>query len=83
MEGAGQCNSRCATLPDGIEARIDIPYIEDGHRGHLLDVYYPKDAGQKLPVIIDIHGGGFLYGDKDLNKLYGYHLAKKVSLYSI
>lgn len=64
-------------LPDGVEARIDIPYIEDGHRGHLLDVYYPVDAEQKLPVIIDIHGGGFLYGDKDLNKLYGYHLAKK------
>jgi acetyl esterase len=64
-------------LPDGIEAIVDVPYAEDGQRGHLLDVYYPKGAKEKLPVIMDIHGGGFLYGDKDINKLYGHHLAKR------
>jgi len=32
------------SLPVGIEEKINIPYIEDGHRGHMLDVYYPKEA---------------------------------------
>lgn len=65
------------SLPIGVKEIVDIPYINDGHRGHLLDVYYPENAKEKLPVIIDIHGGGFLYGYKDMNKLYGYHLAKR------
>lgn len=65
------------SLPNGIKQIIDVPYINDGHRGHLLDVYYPAGIKEKLPVIIDIHGGGFLYGNKNMNKLYGYHLAKR------
>lgn len=64
-------------LPCGIVAQTDIPYLDDGHAGHLLDVYYPEAAKKNLPVIINIHGGGFLYGDKALNKLFGYHLAKR------
>lgn len=64
-------------LPAGIKEILDIPYINDGHRGHLLDVYYPEGAKEKLPVIIDIHGGGFVSGYKDMNRLYGYHLAKR------
>jgi len=65
------------TLPSGITEITDIPYIEDGHWGHLMDIYYPQDTVDQLPLIIDIHGGGFLYGNKELNKLYGYHLAQK------
>lgn len=65
------------SLPLGVEEIINIPYINDGHRGHLLDVYYPENIKGKLPVIIDIHGGGFLSGYKDMNRLYGYHLAKR------
>lgn len=64
-------------LPAGITEEVDIPYMNDGQRGHLLDVYYTEDVKEKLPVIIDIHGGGFLYGYKEMNKLYGYHLAKR------
>lgn len=64
-------------LPDGIKEIIDIPYIMDGHKGHFLDVYYPDGAKEKLPVIIDFHAGGLVYGNKELNKGYGYHLAKR------
>jgi acetyl esterase/lipase len=65
------------SLPIRIKEIVDIPYINDGHKGHLLDVYYSEDVKGKLPVIIEIHGGGFLYGYKEMNKLYGYHLAKR------
>jgi len=64
------------TLPENIIEIIDIPYIADGHRGHFLDIYYPENMEGPFPVIIDIHGGGFFYGYKEINKLFDYHLAK-------
>lgn len=49
-------------------------------RGHLLDLYLPHDAvlrcGHTLPVYIDIHGGGFTYGYKELNRNFNVHLAE-------
>ena len=66
--------------PDTIDVIEDIPYLPDGGydteagqcRGHLLDLYLPHDAvlrcGHTLPVYIDIHGGGFTYGYKELNR---------------
>ncbi len=63
--------------PDDIESIIDIPYIDDGDRCHLLDVYMPKDKiNDTLPTIIDIHGGGYYYGYKEINKLYNNTLAQ-------
>jgi acetyl esterase/lipase len=64
-------------LPEDIIEILDIPYIADGHGGHLLDIYYPNNMQGPFPVIIDIHGGGFFFGYKEMNKLYDYHLAKK------
>lgn len=63
--------------PDGIETVIDIPYIDDGDRYHLLDVYYPENTTEPLPVIIDIHGGGWVYGNKEINKIYCMKLSKE------
>lgn len=46
----------------------DIPYCADGRDGHLLDVYLPDDGGDSpLPVIVSIHGGGWMYGAKENN----------------
>lgn len=64
-------------LPEGITAIIDLPYVDDGKKEHLFDVYYPDNKEGKLPTIIDIHGGGLMYAYKELNKNYNYHLAKK------
>ncbi len=65
------------TEPEGLEQFIDIPYIDDGERGHLLDIYYPQGTTEKLPVIIDIHGGGWMYGYKEINKYFCLKLAQK------
>ena len=64
-------------LPEGIREENDFAYLPDGHRYHLLDVYFPANATGKLPVIVDIHGGGWMYGDKELNKLYCLALASR------
>ena len=65
------------TLPENIIETPDIPYMNDDKSGHLLDIYYPAESKGPFPVIINIHGGGFIYGDKAINKLFCYHLAKK------
>ncbi|MGN1442660.1 MAG: alpha/beta hydrolase, partial [Acutalibacteraceae bacterium] len=61
----------------GIRQILDIPYINDSEKGHLLDIYYPEGTVEKLPVIIDIHGGGWMYGYKEINKYYCLKLASK------
>jgi acetyl esterase/lipase len=67
------------TPPENLEKIKDVAYIDDGNIYHKLDVYYPKDTKKKdkLPVIIDIHGGGWMYGDKDLNEYYCLALANE------
>ena len=43
----------------------DIPYVENGHERHVLDIYTPEKATDKsLPVMFWIHGGGWQHGDK-------------------
>ena len=43
----------------------NIPYLEDGHERHVLDVYQPEKASDELlPVVFWIHGGGWTQGDK-------------------
>jgi acetyl esterase/lipase len=64
------------TLPENIIEILDIPYITDDHRGHLLDIYYPDNMEGPFPVIIDLHGGGFFYSYKEMNKLFDFYLAK-------
>ncbi len=58
-----------------IETFVDIPYENTGNKFHLLDVYRPKNIDGKLPIIIDIHGGAWIYGTKDINKHYCMGLA--------
>lgn len=64
--------------PENMEEYYDIPYVSDGLRGHLLDVYVPPQAEKgKLPVIVDVHGGGWMYGYKEINRPYCLALAEK------
>ena len=74
-------DKRIATLtpPTGIKENNNIFYLDDGHIHHQLDVYVPEGTKEtdRLPVIIDIHGGGWMYGDKELNKYYCLELTTK------
>ena len=63
------------TEPGAIEKFRDISYGPHGE-WNLLDLYLPKNAAPKLPVIVNIHGGGFFYGDKELYRFYCMHLAE-------
>jgi acetyl esterase/lipase len=42
----------------------DIAYAPPGDRAHLLDLYVPQGVRGRIPIIVYIHGGGWLGGDK-------------------
>lgn len=50
--------------PDDVEAVFDLSYAVNQDEYNLLDIYYPKGTDNKLPVIVSIHGGGYVYGTK-------------------
>jgi len=49
-------------------AKSNLPYVENGHERHVLDLYTPPNA-RDLPVVFWIHGGGWQAGDKSDVKL--------------
>lgn len=55
-------------FPD-VKRYDNISYGPAGEE-NLLDVYTPKDVTQSVPTIIDIHGGGNVYGSKELYQHY-------------
>lgn len=66
-------------FPEDVEENKDIPYLKDGLKAHHLDVYKPKNITQengKLPVIINVHGGGLILGNKEFNRYFCAKLCK-------
>lgn len=61
--------------PENVQALYNLPYGLEG-KYQLLDVYFPKGTTEKLPVIVNIHGGGYLYGTKEVYLHYCMSLAQ-------
>ena len=64
-------------LPTGVEVLEGLPYLSGSHPMHTLNLYRPLGADGSLPVIVDIHGGGWMYGDRELNQAYCMYLASQ------
>lgn len=54
----------------GIVREENIPYVRGENKLQQLDVYYKAGTTGHQPTIIDIHGGGWVYGSKDINRNY-------------
>ena len=63
-------------LPLGVTECRDISYGCHG-KDNLLDVYYPTGTTGKLPTIVSIHGGGYVYGNKEIYRRYGMDMARR------
>lgn len=51
-------------LPKGTIIHNNIPYNNDTLKKHLLDIYLPAEVNGKLPLVVFIHGGGWIGNDK-------------------
>ena len=61
--------------PDDILRFDNISYGNDS-TWQILDVYKPKNAEKKLPVIVNVHGGAWVYGTKEVYQFYCMNLAQ-------
>lgn len=65
------------TTPADVVRFDDIPYGADP-KWQALDVYRPAGHdGEALPVIVSVHGGGWVYGDKEGYQFYCMSLAQR------
>ena len=73
---ADQKRDAAIPLPEGVTECRNISY---GHHGkwNLLDVYTPAGTNEPLPTIVSIHGGGYVYGNKEIYRRYGMDMAKR------
>lgn len=55
----------------------DIAYESSILEGNKLDVYYPKNLNKKAPILMWIHGGGYIANSKETVKNYMMTLANK------
>ncbi len=63
------------TTPEDIERYDDIVY-GTSRKWQSLDVYRPKNV-KILPVIVSIHGGAWMYGNKEVYQWYCMSLAQR------
>lgn len=63
------------SLPDGIEEVKDVDYFGDGKSEHMLDIYF-RGKGES-PVVLSIHGGGWMSGVKENNRNFCIRLAER------
>ena len=64
------------STPEDVKRYDDILYGRN-RKWQVLDVYRPKGAEGKLPVIVSVHGGGWVYGNKEVYQFYCMSLAQR------
>lgn len=67
------------TTPEDVIRYDDIVYGDAKKylRYQKLDVYRPKGVEGKLPVIVSVHGGAWVYGTKETYQFYTMQLARQ------
>ena len=51
-------------LSKGTIIHGNIPYNNDTLKKHLLDIYVPANSIENIPLVVFIHGGGWIGNDK-------------------
>jgi acetyl esterase/lipase len=62
----------------GVERTRDLQYVDDGRKRHRLDVYRTPATPPGAPVLLQVHGGAWMVGNKEQQGLpLMYHLASR------
>ncbi len=59
-----QSNRVMNIFPEGTVLHSNLNYNNDTIQKHLLDIYLPPNATDKVPLVVFVHGGGWLSNDK-------------------
>ena len=55
---------------DSCDKRIAVPYVENGDPAQVLDIYYADKSVRKDAVLVDIHGGFYVAGQRENNRAF-------------
>ncbi|NMM99797.1 esterase/lipase [Bifidobacterium sp. DSM 109958] len=78
VDGGLRRRERRLSVPRDVTAGVPLPYLPDGYDSHRLELLRPAGASDRgpLPLIVDIHGGGWIHGHLDVNRIYCSRLAQ-------
>ena len=62
--------SEAPAYADSCRHTIGLPYAENGTGRQVLDIYYAPEAVRRDIVLIDIHGGFYVGGDRRNNRAF-------------
>ncbi|MES1217633.1 MAG: alpha/beta hydrolase [Bacteroidota bacterium] len=57
-------------FPAGTIFYGNLPYANDSHKKHLLDIYLPAGKSIKRPLVVWVHGGAWMLNDKYADMSY-------------
>lgn len=77
LSSAGRLHPVVKELEQGVHVLRNLPYLSDGRRDHLLDIYLPAAVAGPLPVVLYIHGGGFRILSKNSHWVMGLAYARQ------
>ena len=70
MVGAFSKTSTEVFYADSCENKVGIPYVQAGDPAQVLDIYYAEEGTRKDAVLVDIHGGFYVGGDRRNNRAF-------------
>jgi acetyl esterase/lipase len=75
---AQETNRVLSLFPPGTVLRGNIPYANDTLKKHLLDIYIPPRPKTSAPLVVWIHGGGWMSNDKYADMGYMKNTVKEI-----
>ncbi len=64
-------------LPAGVSEQRSIEYCKVGAHSLKLDLYLPEKITKPIPLLVFIHGGGWVGGSRDIYKYYTVRYAQR------
>lgn len=65
LQPTSEANLQNTPLPEQKEkSYLDISYCDSGDSAQKMDIYYPTSQSSAMPLLVYIHGGGWVEGDK-------------------
>lgn len=56
---------KTVAVPEGYTSLIDVAYLNADPAQNRMDIYFPENPEAPVPVVINIHGGGWNHGEKE------------------
>ncbi len=71
---------KTVSVPDGYAAELDAIYSNANIVQNRVDIYYPEKAEQPVPVLLNIHGGGWNHGEKESQTGFNFYFDNKMAV---